>query len=375
MGKWGSAHEVWGSNPRYPQQFEHWVTLYNSSDKSSIYCIKEGLGDVPQATMTTYNMLVFVEGKVRIFVSYICSNLPSESRTLTGVSFESPTGNRLDPRLDVIKSPLAQHREDAVHMVWYTGWSSQTRHAPTLQSISFPGRTYHRQESRFHTWPGTHHEGSRFQSCVNRATFSCAKFVQSGTHYLHPPFELWCMLSSVHASISPTASSTGRARIFLIVFSRSWIPQRAWFWKSGNTTRSQPLFDGISIGYRSKLVFNSSWTSSQEIVSWVKPQHTWPSSVTLSTRSRRGATYYRQHKSSSWSLVSVRSALVVVVSPSHHRNCGTYFQLTFDSYTRATAFQKETQNSLYAAVHSSPPEDLCHQCDIYFYYNRTPRLV
>ena len=48
-------------------------------------------------------------------------------------------------------------------MVWYTGWSSQTRHAPTLQSISFPGWTYHCQESRFHTWPGTHHEGSRFQ--------------------------------------------------------------------------------------------------------------------------------------------------------------------------------------------------------------------
>ena len=49
-------------------------------------------------------------------------------------------------------------------MVRYTGWSSQTRLAPTLQSISFPGRTYNRQESRFHTRPGTHHEGSRFKA-------------------------------------------------------------------------------------------------------------------------------------------------------------------------------------------------------------------
>ena len=39
-----------------------------------------------------------------------------------------------------------------------------------------------------------------------------------------------------------------------------------------------------------------------------------------------------------WSLVSARNALVAVVSPSHHRNCGTYFQLTFDSYTRSQNF-------------------------------------
>ena len=69
-------------------------------------------------------------------------------------------------------------------------------------------------------------------------------------------------------------------------------------------------------------------------------QHTWPSSVTLSTRSRPGATFDRQHKFNSWSLVSVRSALVVVVSPSHHRNCGIYFQLTFDSYTRSHNFSE-----------------------------------
>ena len=45
--------------------------------------------------------------------------------------------------------------------------------------------------------------------------------------------------------------------------------------------------------------------------------------------------HVRQHKFSSWSLVSVLRALVVVASPSHRRNCGTYFQLTFDSYTRS----------------------------------------
>ena len=33
------------------------------------------------------------------------------------------------------------------------------RHASTLHPISFTGRTLHRQEPRFHAWPGTHHEG------------------------------------------------------------------------------------------------------------------------------------------------------------------------------------------------------------------------
>ena len=197
---------------------------------------------------------------------------------------------------------------------------------------------------------------------------SCAKFLQSGTHYLHQPFELWCMHSSVHGLTSPTASSTGRVRIFSIVFSRSWILQRAWFWKSGNTIRSQPLFDGISIGYRSKLVYNSSWTSLQEIASWVKPQHIWPSSATLSTRSRRGATYDRQCRCSFWSHVSVRSALVVVVSPSHHCNCGTYFQLTFDSYTKSHSFSERDWKLISCSSPFFTTEDLCHQCDIYYYY-------
>ena len=72
---------------------------------------------------------------------------------------QSPPGNRLHPCLDVIKSPLAQHREVTVHLVWYSERSSQTRHASTLHPISFTGRTLHCQEPRIHTWPGTHHEG------------------------------------------------------------------------------------------------------------------------------------------------------------------------------------------------------------------------
>ena len=242
----------------------------------------------------------------------------------------------------------------SVRETWNPGWSSRTRHAPTLQSISFPGRTYHSQESRFYTWLGTHHEGSRFKvesivllsaapNSYNPAlTISirhsnCGACIHLFTHrFLQQP-PLWDeRFSSWSSSVGPEFLSAPDSENQEI------------------RPRSQPLFDGISIGYRSKLLFNSSWTSLQKIASLVRPQHTWPSSVTLSTRSRRGATYDRQHKFSSWSLVSVRSSLVVVVSPSHHRNCGTYFQLTFDSIQGATTFEKETQNSLYAAVHSLP---------------------
>ena len=246
---------------------------------------------------------------------------------------------------------------------------SQTRYAPTLQSISFPGRTYHRQESRLHTWSGTLHEGPRFKASVSRATISCAKFVQSGIHCHHQPFVLWCMLSSAHVSTSPTVFSTGRVRISLIVYSRSWIPQRAWFWQLGNTNRSQ-------LQFRRDL----HWLPIQaRILIQVERHHkklpcgSGPSildrALSLSsTRSRRGATYVRQHKSSSWSLVSVRSALVVVVSPSHHRNCGTYFQLTFDSYTRSHNSSKRDSKLIVCSSPFFTTEDLCLQCDIYYYY-------
>ena len=83
--------------------------------------------------------------------------------------------------------------------------------------------------------------------------------------------------------------------------------------------------------------------------------------------------YVRQHKSSSWSLiVSVRSALVVVASPSHHHNCGTYFQLTFDSCTRSHNFSERDSKLIVCKSPFFTTEDLCHQCDIYYYYSYLP---
>ena len=207
-----------------------------------------------------------------------------------------------------------------------------------------------------------------FQSCASRATSSCAKSVQSGTHCRHPPFVHWCMLSSAHASTSLTASSTGRVRIHSIASNRSWIPQRVWFWKSGNMTRSQLQSDGTFTGCQSKLVYVSRWTSSLETVSWVKLQSTWPSSAAPSATSRRGATYDRRHKFNSWFPVFVRSAPVDVVSPSHPLNCGTYFQWTFDSYTGSHIFSERDWKLILCSSPFTTTEDLCHQCDIYYYY-------
>ena len=100
---------------------------------------------------------------------------------------------------------------------------------------------------------------------------------------------------------------------------------------------------------------NQGWTSLREIVSWVKPQHIWPNSATLSTRSRRGATYDRQSRCSSWSHVSVRSALVCrgfsISSPQLWNLLPTDIRTPIQ---RATTFQKETETSSHAAVHFSP---------------------
>ena len=206
------------------------------------------------------------------------------------------------------------------------------------------------------------------RSCASHAISSCAKFVRFGTHCRHPPFVPWCTPLSVHASTSQTASSTGRARIFSIVFSRSWTPRRVWFWSSGNTTRSQPQSDATFTGCQSKLVYVSRWTSSQEIVLWVKLQSTWPSSAVPSTKSRRGATYDWRHKFSSWSLGFVRSVPVDVVSPSHPHNCGIYFQSTFELYTRSLICSERDWKLISCSSPSFTTEDLCHQCDIYYYY-------
>ena len=125
--------------------------------------------------------------------------------------------------------------------------------------------------------------------------------------------------------------------------------------KLATSFSSNPFF--FNIGVTTSAVANlwhacPIWTSSQESVFLVKLQRTWPSSAALSTKFRRGVTYNRQHKSSSWSLVFVRSALIVVVSPSHHCNCGRGFQLTFESYTRSHNFSERDKKLI--AVNSSP---------------------
>ena len=138
--------------------------------------------------------------------------------------------------------------------------------------------------------------------------------------------------------------------------------------KLGNTTRSQLQSDATFTGCQSKLVYVSRWTSSQEIVLWARLQSTWPSSAVLSTKSRRGATYDRRHKFSSWSLVFVRSVPVDVVFPSHPHNCGTYFQSTFELYTRSLICSERDWKLISCSSPFFTTEDLCHQCDIYYYW-------
>ena len=51
----------------------------------------------------------------------------------------------------------------------------------------------------------------------------------------------------------------------------------------------------------------------------------------------------------------------VVVSPSHHRNCGTYFHLTFDSYTRSHNFSERDSKLII--------------CIYYYYYFHTGAIM
>ena len=158
-------------------------------------------------------------------------------------------------------------------MVWYTEWFCQTWHASTFQSISFAGRTYHRQESRLHTRPGTLHEGPCLKvvpvMLLPAAPNSYNSALTVAIRHSYLGARLYLL---THRLFKQPPLRTGRARIFSIVFSRSWTPQRVWFWNSGNTTRSQPQSDVTFTGCQSKLVYASRWTSSQEIVLWVKLQ-------------------------------------------------------------------------------------------------------
>ena len=107
----------------------------------------------------------------------------------------------------------------------------------------------------------------------------------------------------------------------------------------------------------SSLVFDSSWMSSQEIVVWVKLQRTWrtelyrsinkiPARRNLGSASQVQLLVRRFRKERSGRRgFSISSPQLWNLLPADIRLL----------YTQdATTFQKETQNSLYAAVHSSP---------------------
>ena len=72
---------------------------------------------------------------------------------------------------------------------------------------------------------------------------------------------------------------------------------------------------------------------------------------------------------SDWQLIrgkiNVPPPVCLIVSV---RNCGTYFHLTFDSYTRSHNFSERDSKLITCSSPFFTTEDLCHQCDIYYYY-------
>ena len=226
-------------------------------------------------------------------------------------------------------------------MVWYTGWSSQTRHAPTLQSISFPGRAYHRQESRFHTSPGTHHEGSRFKvvpivllsaapNSYNPALTISIRHSNFGACFHLFTHQFFQQPHLRDERVSSWSSSVGPE--FLSAPDSENQEMRPDLNRCSTGSPLATVSSSYSIQFErhhKKLSRGSSPSILDRALSLYQRKSRW------------GATYDLQHKSSSWSLVSVRSALVVVVSPSHQRNCGTYFQLIFDPlYKEPQLFRK-----------------------------------
>ena len=161
----------------------------------------------------------------------------------------------------------------------------------------------------------------------------------------------------------------GRARIFLIVFSRSWIPQRAWFWKSGNTTQSQPLSDGISMGYRSqaRIQFMLNVVTRNCLVGQVPAylNELCHSIIEIPARSNlRSATQvqllvprFRKERSG--------RRRFSISSP---QLWNTYFQVTFDSYTRSHNFLERDSKLIICSSLFFATDYLRHQCDIYYYY-------
>ena len=84
--------------------------------------------------------------------------------------------------------------------------------------------------------------------------------------------------------------------------------------------------------------------------------------------SQQGATFGHRLRLNSWFLGIGRSDPVEEVSPSPHHSCGIYFLPTSDFSTMNINFSGRDLkliicNSLFCAT-----EDLCHQCELYYYY-------
>ena len=155
---------------------------------------------------------------------------------------------------------------------------------------------------------------------------------------------------------------------FSIVFSRSWTPQRVWFLKLGK-------YDPISAAIRrdlhwlpiqARIRFKMNVITRNCLVGQApeylaelcRPINEVPARRNLRSR----------HKFSSWSLVFVRNVPVDVVSPSHPHNCGIYFQSTFEFYTRSHICSERDWKLISCSSPFFTTEDLCHQCDIYYYF-------
>ena len=206
----------------------------------------------------------------------------------------------------------------------------------------------------------------------------CVKFVTI-RHSL-PPSAIrtlvHCFHLFTHRFLQQPPPPTDERVSSCIVFSRSCNSSARLILKTGNTTRSQPLSDGISIGYRSNA--RTSWFKLNVItrnclVGQAPAYLNRALSINQPDPGEAQPTDW-QHKSSSWSLSFRKERSGRRFSPSHHRNCGYLLpadiRLLYKDVPQRTTFQKETQWIHYtAAVHwIHLLRILCHQCDIYYYY-------
>ena len=141
-----------------------------------------------------------------------------------------------------------------------------------------------------------------------------------------------------------------------------------WSLKLANTIRSWLQSVETSTGCQFRIVSSSSSIPSQATAWLVVHQSTWLSSATPWTTFQQGATFGHLPRFSSWFLDIRKNARVAEVSPSPHHSCGIYFLPTSNFSTTST---NSSEGDLKLTTCNSPryaTEDLCHQCDLYYYY-------